>query len=108
MTVADEKKTEETKPAVVAEPKKPILLIAIAGLNMISMIAVAMVLWSSHKAEQKKPKIEDVVEAVHADDQNRDPASINKEDIVGKLVPMETFLVNLAGTRGNKLVKMNI
>ncbi len=106
--MADEKKSEEVKPVAAPEPKKPILLIAIAGLNMISMIAVAMVLWSSHKAEQKKPKIEDVVEAVHKEDSNRDPASINKEDIVGKLVPMETFLVNLAGSRGNKLVKMNI
>lgn len=75
---------------------------------MIAMLAVGVILWNSHKAEQKKPKIEDVVEAVHKEDANRDPASINKDDIVGKLVPMETFLVNLAGTRGGKLVKMNI
>lgn len=100
--MADEKKTEA------AEPKKPILLIGIAGLNMVAMIAVVMILWNSHKAEQKKPKIADVVEAVHKEDANRDPAAINKDDIVGKLVPMETFLVNLAGTRGGKLVKMNI
>jgi flagellar FliL protein len=117
--VAEEKK-EEAKAAPAAPAPavtssggggggpKPIILIAIAVLNMISMGAVAFILWSSHKAEQKKPKIDDVIEGVHKEDSERDPASVNKEDIVGKLIPMETFLVNLAGSRGSKLVKMNI
>jgi flagellar FliL protein len=100
--VADDKKPAEVN------IKKPMLLYGIAALNMAAMLAVVIILWNSHKAEQAKPKIEDVVEAAHKDDANRDPASVNKEDIVGKLVPMETFLVNLAGTRGGKLVKMNI
>lgn len=113
--MADEKK-EESKPTVAVAPvssgspgpQKPIVLIAIAALNMISMGAVAFILWSSHKADQKKARLDDVVEAVHKTDSERDPSSINKEDIVGKLIPMETFLVNLAGSRGSKLVKMNI
>lgn len=108
--MAEEGKKEEAKPAPAKEPEKkqPILLIAIAALNMVAMIAVSSILWSTHKAEEKKPKIQDVVDAEHKEDLNRDPAAINKEDIVGKLIPMETYLVNLAGSHGNKLVKMNI
>lgn len=105
--MADDKKAPEAPAAAQAEPKKPFLLIGIAALNMVAMIAVIGVLWSSRNAEKNKPKLEDVVAGVHQEDANRDPASINKEDIVGKLVPMETFLVNLAGTRGGKLVKMD-
>jgi flagellar FliL protein len=30
------------------------------------------------------------------------------EEFIGKLVPLETFLVNLAGSRGRKLVKINM
>ncbi|MBK9292905.1 MAG: flagellar basal body-associated FliL family protein [Oligoflexia bacterium] len=102
--MADEKKTQDSASL---EGKKPILLIGIAGLNMIAMIMVVFVLWNSHKAEKAKPKLADVVEGVHNEDVNRDPAAINKDDVVGKLIPMETFLVNLAGTRGGKLVKID-
>jgi flagellar FliL protein len=31
-----------------------------------------------------------------------------EEDFIGKLVPLETFLVNLAGSRGTKLIKINM
>lgn len=31
-----------------------------------------------------------------------------KEDFIGKLIPLETFLVNLSGSRGRKLAKINM
>lgn len=95
----------EAKVAAPAEPKKPIVLIAIAALNMVVMAGVVFMLYKSHKAEQAKPKLSDVVQGVAHDEQEK-----SKEDTeyIGKLVPMETFLVNLAGSRGSKLAKINM
>lgn len=110
--MADPAKKEEAAPSaekqvVAVAPPKPVLLIAVVVLNMAAMAGVAMILWTSHKAEQKKPKLADVVQGVKEDEHHKAEAE-EKEDYVGKLVPMETFLVNLAGTRGNKLVKINM
>ena len=88
-----------------AEPKKPIMMIALSVVNMVVMGAVVFMLFQSHKAEKARPKLSDVVEGVHKEDAAR---SKEEEAYIGKLVPMETFLVNLAGTRGAKLAKINM
>ncbi len=102
----DEAPSAEKK-VVEVKPQKPILLIIVVIINMLVMSSVAMILWTSLKAEKAKPKLQDVVQGEHEDAEHK-AAEAESEEYVGKLVPMETFLVNLAGTRGNKLVKINM
>jgi flagellar protein FliL len=107
-----EKEKEEAAPSAAkkmpsGDPPKPILLIIVVVLNMLVMVSVAMILWTAHKAEQAKPKLQDVVEGVKQEEAQKAEAEEHQE-FIGKLVPMETFLVNLAGTRGNKVVKINM
>jgi len=105
---AEKENAEPTaeKPQVIVEPKKPILMIAVAAVNMVVMAAVVFMLVKSHNAELTKPKLSDVVEGVAKEDTDR----AGKEDalIIGKLIPMETFTVNLAGTRGSKYARINM
>jgi flagellar FliL protein len=89
------------------DQQKPLLLVIVVVLNMLVMASVLGIVYTSYKAEKAKPKLQDVIQG-EKDDQGKTIVKENEEDIVGKLVPMETFLVNLAGTRGNKLVKINM
>ena len=56
------------------------------------------------KADEKKQGIESVIEGEKAAQEKE----AMEEDFVGKLIPLETFLVNLAGSRGRKLAKINM
>jgi len=89
------------------EPQKPLLLIIVVVLNMLVMASVVGVVYTSYKAEKAKPKLQDVIQG-EKESEAKSASGEAKDDVVGKLVPMETFLVNLAGTRGNKLVKINM
>ncbi len=108
MADAAPKEKEEAKPEEKKSgEQKPMLLVLVVVLNMAVMAAVVGMMYSSYKAERAKPKLQDVVQG-EKEDQAKSAAQPDKEDVVGKLVPMETFLVNLAGSRGNKLVKINM
>jgi len=102
----EEAPTAERK-AAPSDKQNPMLLIMVVVLNMLVMSSVAMILWTSYKAEKNKPKLQDVIQG-EKDDQSQKAVAADNEEYIGKLVPMETFLVNLAGTRGNKLVKINM
>ena len=67
-----------------------------------------MMLWTAHKKEKVQPKLQDVVKGEKEDQDKQVDKEENDSDYIGKLIPMETFLVNLAGTRGHKLVKINM
>jgi flagellar FliL protein len=86
--------------------QKPALLMIVVVLNMLVMASVVGIVYSSYKAEKAKPKLQDVIQGEKEDQEKKEATT--DDDVVGKLVPMETFLVNLAGTHGNKLVKINM
>ncbi|MCC6277104.1 MAG: flagellar basal body-associated FliL family protein [Oligoflexia bacterium] len=96
----------ERKPA--AEGPKPIMLMALIAVNMLAMIGVIFVLWKAQKAENAKPNLGQLVEGERKHEEDSKSQDKEKKDFLGRLIPMETFLVNLAGTRGNKLVKINM
>jgi flagellar FliL protein len=105
-----EKKEEVKTPSVESASsggQKPMLLVIVLVLNMAVMAAVVGIVYTSYKADRAKPKLQDVVQGEKEDEAKGDKKA-ESEDVVGKLVPMETFLVNLAGSRGNKLVKINM
>jgi len=103
----DEDSPSAEKKVAPSEPQKPLLLIIVVVLNMLVMSSVVMILYTSYKAEKGKPKLQDVIQGEKDTQTTQDQAQEN-DDVVGKLVPMETFLVNLAGTHGNKLAKINM
>ena len=103
----EEVPTAERK-ASPAEAQKPLLLMIVVVLNMLVMSSVVMILYTSYKAEKAKPKLQDVIQGEKDDQTVKTAEADSTDDYIGKLVPMETFLVNLAGTHGNKLVKIDM
>lgn len=86
---------------------KPIILYALVVINMLFVGGVGFMIY------QGKQK-----EAAHADDISKaargeleaheEGAKGNEDEFIGKMIPMETFLVNLSGNRGNKLLKVSM
>ncbi len=94
-------------PAPTAAPSsggKPTLFIILAVINMAVVMGVGAMLYLGQKKKEAEPGIDDVIKGEHEQVQKEER---NKE-FIGKLVPLETFLVNVSGSRGRKLVKMNM
>lgn len=100
---------EPSAAAPVAEVKKekPILFIVLAVFNMLIVAGVGVMLYLGKKKDMARPTIDDVVEGEHKA-QVEDEKKKEEESFIGDVIPMETFLVNLAGSRGNKLAKVNL
>tara|TARA_Y100000780_G_scaffold231442_1_gene256905 strand:+ start:8245 stop:8787 length:543 start_codon:yes stop_codon:yes gene_type:complete len=107
--VAEEEAAEGGGGAPVASSgggnSKPTLFIILAIINMLIVGGVGAMLYMGKKQEEAKPGIDNVIEG-EQEAQLKEAAE--EEDFIGKLVPLETFLVNLAGTRGGKLMKINM
>jgi flagellar FliL protein len=83
---------------------KPTLFILLAVINMAVVMGVGAMLYMG----QKKRAAEQVVEPVIAGETETMKHEAEGKEFIGKLVPLETFLVNLSGSRGRKLVKINM
>lgn len=83
---------------------KPTLFILLAIINMAVVMGVGVMLYMGQKKKSAEPGIDDVIKGEH--EQLKEEAK--SKDFIGKLVPLETFLVNISGTRGRKLVKINM
>lgn len=105
-----EKKPAEAAPApAVAAPAapsggKPILFIALAVFNMLVVAGVGAMIYLNKKKEMAQPKIDKVIEG----EVEAQKTESETPTFIGKLIPLETFLVNLAGSRGQKLAKINM
>jgi flagellar protein FliL len=106
--VAEQKK--DAAPAAVATPApaapggKPILFIGLAIFNMLVVAAVGAMIYLNKKKEAAEPKLDSVIQG------EKEAQEKEKEnpEFIGKLIPLETFLVNLSGSRGQKLAKINM
>lgn len=95
---------EESGGGVAPKQQKPVLFIILAVVNMLVVAGVGGMLYMSKKAEEAKPGVEDVIQG-EAEQQQKESLA---DDFIGDLIPLETFLVNLAGSRGRKLAKINM
>ncbi|MBY0554645.1 flagellar basal body-associated FliL family protein [bacterium] len=105
--MAEEKApTTETTATPVSTPSgtKPYLLIGLVVVNMLVVAFVGFMVWKGRKADEAKPGIEKVIEGEHQT-QVEEQA---KPEEVGKVIPLETFIVNLAGSKGRKVLKVNM
>lgn len=83
---------------------KPILFIGLAIFNMLVVVGVGFMIYLGKQKEAAQPGIDDVIRG-EAEAQKEEAAN---PQFIGRLIPLETFLVNLAGSRGQKLVKINM
>lgn len=83
---------------------KPTLFILLAVINMAVVIGVGAMLYLGQKKKEAQPGIDDVIKG----EAEKTAEEANSKEFIGKLVPLETFLVNVSGSRGRKLVKMNM
>lgn len=84
--------------------QKPTLFIILAVVNMAVVLGVGAMLWMGQKHKAAQPGIEDVIQG----ESEHLVEDAHNEEFIGKLVPLETFLVNLSGSRGRKLAKINM
>ena len=105
--MAEEKAAAATDGGHSGSGGKPIVLYALVLLNMLVVGGVGAMLFLSKKQEAHQAKaIDKAVEPEHGEHGAK--ADEKQEDFIGKTIPMETFLVNLSGNRGNKVLKVNM
>lgn len=85
--------------------QKPVLLIALAVINMLVVGGVGFMLYKGRQKDAAEPKIEQVIKG-EAEAQHKEETE--EKEVVGKTIPLETFIVNLAGSKGHKVAKVNM
>lgn len=107
--VAEEKAAAEAvaapAPSSGGGGQKPILFIILAVVNMAVVAGVGFMLYKSRKMEAEKPSLEQVVQG---EAHTKEAEDHEEKSFVGKVVPLETFIVNLAQSKGRKVVKVNM
>jgi flagellar FliL protein len=83
---------------------KPTLFIILAVVNMLVVVGVGVMLFLGQKKKAAEPGIDDVIKGEKVNVE----AEEKSKEFIGKLVPLETFLVNLSGAHGRKLLKVNM
>jgi flagellar FliL protein len=107
--VVAEEKAKEAAPAAPAAPEpasgqKPTLFIGLAVFNIVVVLGVGAMLFMGKKKAEQTASIEQVVEG-----EKKEQAKEAEEDpFVGEFIPMETFFVNLAGSRGGKIARVTM
>ena len=85
--------------------KSPTLLIALAVINMLVVAGVGFMLYQGKKKDAAEPKIQDVIKG-EKEQQVKEAAE--EKSFIGKVVPLETFIVNLSGSKGRRIAKVNM
>ena len=102
--MAEEKAKPEAAPipATSSTGSKPIVLYALVVVNMLVVSFVGFMVWKN--SQKPHSTVDQVIEGVKKDDH----AESEKTPEVGKVIPLETFIVNLAGSKGRKVLKVNM
>lgn len=106
---------EEKAAAAAAEPaaapsgggKNNIILIALAVINMLVVAGVGFMLYKGKQKEAAEPKIEHVIKG-EKEAQEKEKESTDEKKFVGQIIPLEKFIINLAGSKGRKLASVSI
>ena len=103
MAEGAQQEQQEAQPKA-ASGQKPILFIILTVFNMLVVAGIGVMLFMNQTKQDKEPKIDDVIKG----EAQAQKEEMMNEDFIGKLIPLETFLVNLSGSRGRKLAKINM
>jgi len=87
---------------------KPIILYALVLINMLVVGGVGLMLFLKSKQDQEQMKaIDAAANAIAEGEQGQGYGGAGaEEEFIGKTIPLETFVVNLSGNRGNKILKV--
>ncbi|MBC7754249.1 MAG: flagellar basal body-associated FliL family protein [Moraxellaceae bacterium] len=75
-------------------------------VNMLVVFGVGFMLWKSKHSQVADPSKE--IEQVIEGEKKTQQAEKSQSEEIGKVVPLETFIVNLAGSKGRKVLKVNM
>jgi flagellar protein FliL len=107
--VSEDKAAKESSQASggggAAPSKSPILLILLSIVNMGVVAGVGFMLWQGRKKEAAQPKLDHVIQGEH---QEQAKEAAEDKSFVGKIIPLETFIVNLSGSKGRRIAKVNM
>ncbi|MEI7973769.1 MAG: flagellar basal body-associated FliL family protein [Bdellovibrio sp.] len=106
--MAEQKAAPETAAAPASgggNQKQTLLLMGLALINMIVVLGVGFMVWQGKKKEAAAPKIEHVIQG---EAQTQEAEKSKVEQLQGRLIPLETFIVNLAGSKGRRVAKVNM
>lgn len=104
---AEEKKADAAGAAGGETPTKsptPKIFIVLSVLNMAVVLGIGSMVLMGKKRDAAQPKIDDIVKG----EQEKLNQEKQETEFIGKLIPLETFLVNLSGSQGRKLLKVNM
>ncbi|MDZ4662081.1 MAG: flagellar basal body-associated FliL family protein [Pseudomonadota bacterium] len=96
------------EPSAGGKGGKPIVMILLVIINMAAVAGVGVMLYLKNQKDKHEPTIEKVVSGVHGDDAKEAESAARDEELVGKTIPMEMILVNLAGSRGQSIAKVSL
>lgn len=99
--MAEEKASTESA-ATASSGSKPIILYVLVVINMLVVGLVGFMVWKN--SQKPVTTVDQVVEGVKKDDKEE----AEKPQEIGKVIPLETFIVNLAGSKGRKVLKVNM
>lgn len=86
---------------------KPVILYALIVLNMLVVLGVGVMIYLGKQKDAAHS--DDIEKAARGElESEHEEQKDEGADFVGKMIPMETFLVNLSGNRGNKLLKVSL
>ncbi|MES3038656.1 MAG: flagellar basal body-associated FliL family protein [Bdellovibrionota bacterium] len=113
--MAEEKAAAAQADAAHAAPggQKPILFIILAIINMVVVAGVGFMVYKAKKDDAANPKMEHVHNGEAAATGEHGEAAATGEhggakSDVPKVVPLETFIVNLAGSKGRRVARVNM
>lgn len=99
--MSEENTTRETNSVKASGSYKSALFIALAVLNTLAILFIGIFVYN----EQRQDGVGSMTEAIK---ETPGEESNMEAQRVGELIPLKTFLVNLAGSRGRKLVKLSM
>lgn len=97
----------EPTPAPPSGGKNSIVLIALAVVNMLVVAGVGFMLYQNRQKEAAEPKIEHVIKGEQAAQEHEKEGGDEKK-FVGQVIPLEKFIVNLAGSKGRKVASVSM
>ncbi len=87
------------------QPQKPILFIILAVVNMLIVAGVGFMIYAGKKKEAAKPTLDQVLAG---EKETSEKEGSERKDFVGKVIALETFMVNLAESKGRRVAKVNM
>lgn len=84
---------------------KPIIFYVLFIVNIAALVGAGFMFYQNRKKEAAEPKLEHVIKGEAA---AQEKEAHEEKEYIGKVLPLETFVVNLAGSKGRRIVKVNM